>query len=149
MTEKQSPDEIRRAAKLLDDAVEAGDAATVLSCFASDCEIEFPGVTLHGKADLEKALDWLYGELGTIRFLPIKIMIDGDTFFEEFVLQAKRGAEPEVRIKATEVLVYRDYKVTQLRLYFDRLALARVLARGFLETWIVRKVERVSLKGLA
>jgi len=96
---------------------------------------------------VRKALDWLYGELGTISFEPLTILVEGDTFFEEFVLRATKGTM-EVEIKATEVLVYRDYKVTHLRLYFDRLELAAALARGFLERWIVRKLERVSLRGL-
>ena len=149
MAEEQSADEIRRVAKLLDDAVEHGDTAAVLSCFAEECEIELPGLTLHGKAGLQRALDWLYRELGAVRFEPVRIIVEGDTFVEEFVLEAKRGTEPEVRIRAAEVLVYKDYKVTQLRFYFDRLALAQALARGFLERWIVKRMEGVSLRGLA
>jgi len=149
MVESPLPDEIRRVAKLLDDAVESEDTATVLSCFADECEIELPGVTLHGKAGVQKALDWMYRELGTIAFEPVTILVEGGTFVEEFVLRARKAAGPEVRAKATEVLIYKDYKVTHLRFYFDRLTLARTLARGILERWIVGKMERVSLRGLA
>ncbi len=144
----QSPHEIRRVAKLLDDAVESGDTEAVLSCFADECVVELPGATLRGKAGVKKALGWMYGELGRIAFDPVTILVEGNTFFEEFLLQAKRGVGAEVRVKATEVLVYQDYKVTSLRLYFDRLALAAALAHGFLEKWIVRKIERVALRGL-
>lgn len=148
MKTDQSPEEIRRLARILDDAVEANDMETVSSCFADECQIELPGAVLNGKAALEKALAWLYGELGVIRFEPITIMVEGSVFFEEFVLEARRGDERAVRIKATEVLVYRDYKVTQLRFYFDRLALAPALARGFVQRWLVSRVERATLKGL-
>ncbi len=50
---------------------------------------------------------------------------------------------------ATEALVYQDYQVTQLRLYFDRLTVAAALSRGMVEKWLVRKVERAALRGLA
>ena len=80
MNRDQSPDEIRRVAKVLDDAVEANDMETVLSCFADECEIEFPGVVLRGKAGLERSLKWLYRELGQIRFEPINIMVDGNKY---------------------------------------------------------------------
>ena len=148
MNREQSPDEIRRVAKVLDDAVEANDVETVLSCFADECEIEFPGVVLRGKAGVEKSLKWLYRELGQIRFEPITIMVEGNVFFEEFVLEARRDSGREVRIKATEMLVYQDYKVTQLRFYFDRLTLARAMAHGFIERWLVTRIERASLRGL-
>ena len=57
MAENQSPEEIRRVAKLLDDAVESGDMEAVLSCFADECVVELPGVTLEGKSGVKKVLN--------------------------------------------------------------------------------------------
>ena len=67
----------------------------------------------------------MFKELGSITFEPGKILVEGDFFFEEFVLLGRKAPGEEVRVKATEVLVYEDYQVTQLRLYFDRLTVAR------------------------
>ena len=55
MAETQLPEEIRRLAKLLDDAVESGDIETVLSCFADECVVELPGAMFEGKAGVKRA----------------------------------------------------------------------------------------------
>lgn len=98
-------------------------------CLADDCQIELPGATLHGKQGVRKTLDWLYRELGSIRFEPVVILVEGDTFFEQFIIKARKAAGAGMQVKATEALVYRDYKVAKLRPYFDRLAVARSRAR--------------------
>ena len=144
----QSPDRIRKVAMDLDNALEARDTEIVLSCFADDCEIELLGVKLVGKEGAGKWLDWLYGHLVTVRFLPITIMVDGDTLFEEFVLKGRLQDGHEVESKQAEVLVYEDYKVKSLRLYFDRLDFADAVAKGFISKAIVRQVIKASLKDL-
>jgi ketosteroid isomerase-like protein len=142
------PDRIRTLAKQLDDAVEQGDIQAVLSFFTDDCEIELPGLKLRGKMGLQKALAWLYQQLGAIRFQPITILVEGNVFFEEFVLKAIKGPDFAFDVQATEILIYEQHKVSKLRLYFDRLAVARALARGLLEKWIVKKMEHLSLRGV-
>jgi ketosteroid isomerase-like protein len=74
----------------LDDAVEKHDIEKVLSYFSDDCEIEIFGITLRGKDRLKKALERLYKTLGKITFKPLVIMVDGDTFFEEFFVQSNK-----------------------------------------------------------
>ena len=148
MTRRQSPDEIRQAAKELDDAVEQKDVEKALSCFADDCEVELGGVTLRGKDGVRKGLAWLYDRLGTVRFEPVTILVEGDTFFEEFVMKTGKRPGDELQTDAAEVLVYEDGKVKSLRLYLDRLALAKALAKGVVEKWIVGKLDRASLRGL-
>ena len=148
MATQRSSDEIRRAAKRLDDALEERDVETVLSCFTDDCEVEFGGVTLHGKDGLREGLEWLYDRLGTIRFEPVTILIEGNTFFEEFVMKTWKKPGAELQFSAAEVLTYEDGRIKSLRLYLDRLALAKALAKGVVEKWIVRKVANVSLRGL-
>jgi ketosteroid isomerase-like protein len=148
MPTDQSPDQIRRLAKDLDDAVEHGDIEMVVSFFTDDCEVELPGVKLTDQDGLRRGLGWLYHELGSIRFEPVSIMVDGDTFFEEFVMRATREGDAEAEIPATEVLVYEGLKVRRLRIYFDRLAIAAIRARGLVEKWVVKKMERAALRGL-
>ena len=147
MTSNQSSIRIRKVAKDLDDAVEKHDIESVLSCFLDECEIEVFGIVLRGKDHLKKALTWLYEMFGEIKFDPIVIMVDGDVFFEEFILKGcKQGKEFEV--KAAEVLIYRDYKVKTLRLYIDRLQAANVISEGFFEKFIVKLINKKSIRGL-
>ena len=148
MAPQQSSDEIRRVAKELDDAVEQKDIEKVLSCFADDCEVELGGVTLRGKDGLRQGLTWLYDRLGTVEFEPVTILVEGDTFFEEFVMKTRKQPGAEFQTGAAEVLVYEDGRVKSLRLYLDRLALARALAKGVVEKWVVRKLDQLSLRGL-
>jgi len=62
-------------------------------------------------------------------------------------MKATRGDGSEAEIPATEVLVYERQKVRKLRIYFDRLAVAGIRARGLVEKWVVKKLERVTLRG--
>jgi ketosteroid isomerase-like protein len=147
MTSNQSSIKIRKVAKDLDNAVEKHDIEFVLSCFLDDCEVEFSGIVLKGKCHLKKALNWLYNIFGDIKFDPIVIMVDGNVFFEEFILKGcKHGKEFEV--KATVVLIYKDYKVKTLRLYFDRLQVAKVISKGFFEKFVLNMIDKKSLKDL-
>ena len=147
MTSNQSSIRIRKAAKALDDAVEKHDTEFVLSCFLDDCEIEIFGIVLKGKDHLKKALNWLYELVGEIKFEPIVIMIDGDVFFEEFILKGDKGGK-KLEVKAAEVLIYKNYKVKTLRLYLDRLQVADIILEGFFEKFVVNMINKKSLKGL-
>ena len=118
MSSNQSSVRIREVAKDLDDDIEKHDIESALSCFLYDCEVEVFGIVLMGKDHLRKALNWLYDMIVEIKFYPIVIILNGDVFFEKFILKGcKNGKKFEV--KATEVLIYKDYKVKTLRLYFD------------------------------
>lgn len=148
MEQSQSPDQIRRIAADLDKAVENRDIELILSSFSDDCEIELLGIKLAGKEAARKWLGWMYGHLSEVRFLPITIMVDGDTFFEEFILKGKLHDGTEVESKQAEVLVYENLKVKSLRLYFDRLDFADSVAKGPISKAIVRRLMKKSLKGL-
>ena len=139
---------IRAEARKLDDAVEDKDMETILSCFAEDCEVELFGIRLQGKEGLKRSIDWMYKKIDQIKFEPITIIIDGNTFFEEFFLIARLESGTEVRIKAAEVLIYKAFKVTSLRLYFDRMQLGNLFAKGFFEKLLFQKMNRITLKGL-
>lgn len=148
MEQSQSPDQIRTVAADLDKAVKNRDVELILSSFSDDCQIELLGIKLAGKEAARKWLGWMYDHLSEITFVPITIMVDGDTFFEEFILKGKLHDGTEVESKQAEVLVCEKYKVKSLRLYFDRLDFADSVARGPISKAIVRRVIRKSLKGL-
>jgi ketosteroid isomerase-like protein len=145
---KQSEKGIRKYAKALDDAIEGGNIEEVMSYFCDDCEIELLGVKLAGKEGLRKAFDWIYKYLKKMILVPIVIMVEGNVFFEEFIVKAKVKGDKELQVKQAEVLVYEDYKVKSLRLYFDRLELADAFTSNILEQMMVNQIIKASLKGL-
>ena len=143
-------EEIRRYASALDDAIEQQDIDGIVSCFSDDCEIELLGTKLTGKEGLRKAVDWMYGRFKDIVLVPVTIMVEGNTFFEEFVMKAKVKGNKDIELRQAEVLVYDDdYRVRSLRLYFDGLELAEAFASSVMEKIVVRQVRKGSLKGLA
>ena len=148
MEQKLNTEQIREYAKVLDDAIEKHDVEEIISCFSEGCVIELLGIRLSGKEGLRKAVAWMHRYLREITLVPITIMVDRNTFFEEFLVKAKvRGGE-EVEVKQTEVLVYDDeYKVKNLRLYFDRLELAAAYAFNPIEKIVINQLSRASLKG--
>ena len=89
MDDYQSADEIRKIAIKFDNALERKNIDVVLDTFTNDCEIELLGVRLIGKDGAAKWINWLYRNLTEVEFTPLTIMVDGNTFFEEFVVKAK------------------------------------------------------------
>jgi ketosteroid isomerase-like protein len=83
VSREQSPREIRKRAKMLDDAIEEGNIEKVVSYFCDNCEIELLGVKLTGKDGLRKAFGWMYKYLKKMVLVPITMMVDGDVFFED------------------------------------------------------------------
>jgi ketosteroid isomerase-like protein len=148
VSRKQNPEEIRKYAKAFDDAIEGGDIEEVLSYFCDDCEIELLGIKLTGKEGLRKAFDWIYKYLKKVVLVPITIMVDGNIFFEEFIVKTKVKGGKELQVKQAEVLVWEDCKIKSLRLYFDRLQLADAFVSNVLEQMMVKQLVKASFKGL-
>lgn len=149
MEQNLSPEKIRKLAKALDDAIENRKTKEVMSYFAETCEIELLGVKLTGKEGLRKAIRWIFRYLKEITLSPITIMIEGNTFFEEFFVRTKIKEDKEIQVKQAEVLVYDDeYKVKSLHLYFDRLELAAAYTSNPIEKMMVDRLSKASLKGL-
>ena len=95
-----------------------------------------------------KWLEWLFGTLIEVKFKPIIIMVEGNVFFEEFILVGTLPNGKVVESKQSEVLVYEDYKIKSLRVYFDRLDFADAVAEDFNSRRIVKTLISRSLKGL-
>jgi hypothetical protein len=148
METDQNDEKIRKLAKALDNAIEKRNIRELMSYFSEECEIKLPGVTLYGRGGLEKAIAWMFSYLKEIILVPVNIMIQDNVFFEEFIVQAKPGGN-DIELKMSEVLEYdAGYKVKSIRLYFDRLELARAIPANFLDRMLINRVDRASLKGL-
>jgi ketosteroid isomerase-like protein len=149
MDNVQSSEEIRNVALALDKALESKDLHAVTEKFADDCEIEFLSVKLFGKDGVRKWFNWLYKNLAKVKFQPVTIMVEGNTFFEEFIVKATFHDGEEARSNQAEVLVFEDLKIKSLRLYFDRLDFSSSVAKDVISKTIVRQLVTKSLEGLA
>ncbi len=131
-----------------DVAIENRDIEMMVNAFSDDCEIELLGVVLKGKDGVRKWLEWLFTHLVEVKFDPVIIMVEGDVFFEEFVVRGTLQDGRVVESKQAEVLIYEDYKIKSLRLYFDRLDFVDAVVDGFISKRIVRMLIKRSLEGL-
>ncbi|MBN1375017.1 MAG: nuclear transport factor 2 family protein [Dehalococcoidia bacterium] len=143
-----SNEKIGVLAKALDDAIEKHAIEEIVSYFTEDCEIQLPGIRLTGHGGLRKAIVWMYKYLKEITLIPITIIIHDNIFFEKFIVKAKvSGGYIEVR--QTEVLIYEnDYRVSSIRLYFDRLELGQAFSSNPIDRILIREVNKAALKGL-
>ena len=148
MTQKQDEDRIREVAMDFDNAIESKNIDQMVSFFADDCEIELMGIKLSGKDGARRWLEWLFDTLIEVKFKPIMIIVEGNVFFEEFILVGTLPNGRTVESKQSEVLVYEDYKIKSLRVYFDRLDFADAVAGDFVSRKIVKTLISRSLKGL-
>ncbi|MGA1822686.1 MAG: nuclear transport factor 2 family protein [Thermoplasmatota archaeon] len=87
----------------------------------------------------------MYSTLPEIRFEPVTIMIEGNTFFEEFVAVCKLKNGKTIRSRQAEVLIYEDYKVRSLRIYFDRLDFAEAVSDNPLKIAVINRIRGMSL----
>ncbi|MGY5863401.1 MAG: nuclear transport factor 2 family protein [Candidatus Thorarchaeota archaeon] len=148
MTQVQEEDRIREVAMDFDNAIESKDIDHMVSFFADDCEIELMGIKLLGKDGARRWLEWLFDTLVEVKFKPVIIIVEEDTFFEEFILVGTLLNGKRIESKQAEVLVYENYKIKSLRVYFDRLDFADAVADGFVSRKIVKTLISRSLKGL-
>ena len=147
-TQKLS-EQIKKAAMTLDNAIENRNMEEILSSFTDDCEIEVLKQRLIGKEGVKIWIDWLYKNLRQIKLQPVVIMVEGNIFFEEFIVRARLYSGIEVKSKQAEVLVYdNNGKVKSLRLYFDRLDFAESITKGPISKTLVNQIIKKSLEGL-
>ena len=148
MKNDQSPDKIRKVALALDRALEEKNLDLVTSKFADDCSIELLNVELFGKEGVKKWFNWLFKHVAEIKFMPVTIMVNGDTFFEEYIVKAKLYDDEQTSSKQAEVLVFESYQIKKLRIYFDRLDFASSVAKNIISKTIVKELIKKSIDDL-
>ncbi len=99
---------IKESARRLDEALEAKDVDSVVSCFAEDCEVELLGVRLKGRDGVRRWLGGCSDMFETVSFEPRVITVEGEEFVEEFVVNATMHNGNRVRSHQAEVLTYRN-----------------------------------------
>jgi ketosteroid isomerase-like protein len=145
---EQNPDLIRKVAMDFDNAIESKNIEEALSAFSPDCVIELFGIRIQGLESAKKWIKWLYTHLDRISFEPITIMVEDNIFFEEFIVHGTLHNGKKIKSSQAEVLVYENYKIKSLRIYFDRLDFIESIVDGFISKRIVKSLVNRSLEGL-
>ena len=148
MDKASSSEEIRKIAMALDRALEGKDIEAVMEKFADGCEIELLSVKLSGKEGVRKWFSWIYTHVAEIKFLPVTIMVEDNTFFEEYSVKTKFQDGGEASSNQAVVLVFEGLKIKSLRMYFDRLDFSSSVAKDVISKTIVRELVKKSLEGL-
>jgi hypothetical protein len=141
-------EKIKKIAMDFDRTIEKKDKEKIPLFFTKDCEIELLGLKISGEDGIKRWITWLYKYISKIKLEPITIMVKDNIFFEEFVVNATLNNGVRVKSKQSEVLVYEDYKIKSLRLYFDRLQLSQSLFKNPVTNFILNKIISKSIKDL-
>jgi hypothetical protein len=120
----------------------------VLSKFTGDCEIEVLGVQLSGKDGVKKWMEWQFKHIVKVEFISVTKMVSGNTFFEEYVVNARLHGGEEIQSKQVVVLQFKESLIKNLRLYFDRLDFADSVAKDVVSKTIVKELIKKSIEGL-
>ena len=144
----ENKEKILKLAEDLDNDLETQDIQKLLPYFAEDCVIEIFGLSLTGLKGVERWLKWFFNMFEIIVFEPIVIIVENNVFFEEFWINVTFSNGEALRAKVAEVLVYKNNKITSLRLYLDRLQFAEASLKGILSKSLVRLIKNKSVKGL-
>jgi ketosteroid isomerase-like protein len=136
----ETPDGIRDSARHFDDAIEDREIEEALSRVTDDCIIEFPGGAVRGKEGARTWIEWLYSNFARIRLEPVTIMVNGNTFFEEYVFEGTFHTGTTVRSRQAEVLEFEGGRIRAMRIYFDRMDFADALGNGVLTRFVLRKL---------
>lgn len=148
MSMEQTPEKIREVAMAFDGALTAKNMEEIVSAFADDCEIELLGIKLTGKKGVKNWVNWLFKHISGIEFIPVNIMVEGNIFFEEFVVKGTLQDGKILESKQAEVLIYEGCKIKSLRIYFDRLDFADAVAGDPISKRVVGLLIKRSLDGL-
>ena len=145
---KQTPDGIKSAAMDFDNAIEKMDIEKLTEFFTDDCEVIVLSEVLKGKDGVRKFFSWLFANVVKIKFVPVNIMVENDVFFEEFTVNATFHDGTKASSNQAEVLVFNKFKITSLRIYFDRLDFANSITKNVISKTIVNRLIKKSLEGL-
>jgi ketosteroid isomerase-like protein len=145
---EQNVQKIKKVAMELDNALEKKNFNEIKSLFSDDCEIEFLGIKLNGRDGVEKWLKFIFEYVESFKLEPIVIIVEGSIFVEEFYVDINFRDGSNYHTKWSEVLIYENYKVKSLRLYFDRLEIIQHAPIGYFNKKILGFIDKKTLKGL-
>jgi len=145
MAEEKIPSIMRDFVKTLEKA----DVEKVLSFLAEDAVWVNPNGTFKGKEELRRYLTVFLGSMGdmTVTETGNGIIVQGNKAFFEHVIA---GTVEGIRGEGLAICAYefKGEKIQEVRTVYDRLSLAKQVAKGWLAKWIVNLVVKQAEKGL-
>ena len=139
-----SIEENRRILSDLHAALNKRDLDKTMSLFADDASlIVMPGGTCYTKVEIGKYFDKIMKtyEKFTLRDIHPPV-VSGQMATHEFMYDVKLKSGPEGSVPAVVVAEFRDRKITQIRLYVDKLEAAKQLATGIIARRVVGSVAK-------
>ncbi len=143
-----SPDDIRDLAAEFDRALARRDLEAARSLFDPECRLDLLGLTLEGGEGAERWLRWLFALLPRIDLEQVSALNEPPVLFQEYVLRTELPAGERIESRQMRVTVWEGSRIKELRLIFDRLDLAPLLARGRLARLLVRRFKQASVARL-
>jgi hypothetical protein len=143
-----SPDDIRDRAAELDRALVRRDLDGARALFDPECRLDLLGLNLEGAAGAERWLQWLFALLPRIDLEPVTTLVEPPAIFQEHVLRTELPGGERIESRQMRVTVWEGDRIKELRLIFDRLDLAPLLARGRLARLLVRRFRAASVARL-
>ena len=130
-------------------SLEKKDLEKALSFLTEDATWVTPHGTYKGKEEIRRSLKWEFAlaQEEKVTESGHGIMVQGDiSFYEHFITLVVEGKKAE--FLAMCAYEFKDDKIKNLRSVYDRLSLAKQLARGWLPQRIVNSVVKQVEKGL-
>ncbi len=131
------------------EAIEKKDVDRALSFFAKDAAWVTPEGTFKGKEELRRYLIWLAQSTPNLTITQIKIGImaeENKTVYEHLLKSAIEGMKWEVPVIC--VYEFSGEKIQHLRSVYDRLSMAKQMAKGWLAKSVVSSIIKLVEKGL-
>jgi ketosteroid isomerase-like protein len=129
-------------------ALEARDPDRVMSFFVEDSTWVAPEGTFKGKLLIRSYLGWQFGQARDIKITERGngIVAQGNQAFVEHVIS---GTLKGVKAEYLALCAYelKDDKIREVRAVYDRLSLAKQVARGWLPKWLVGQVAKWAERG--
>jgi len=130
-------------------AMEKGDVEKGLSFWAEDGVWVTPAGTFKGKEEVKRYLTWMAQSMRDVKITEtgIGIMVQGDKAFVEHVIA---GTMEGMKGEALAMCVWEfsNEKIQYLRTVYDRLSMAKQVAKGWFAKRVVSSIVKRAEKGL-
>ena len=142
-----SAEDPRKVLRSIHEALNKRDVEKAVSFFADDAVSVGPEGTFKGKKEIRRYFEWLLHTYSEFKLKETGLYVEGNVATHEYVTE---GATKEGKGSAPCVVVaeIKNGKVQRLRNYYDRLSIAKQMARGIVATRAVNSIINRMEEGL-
>jgi ketosteroid isomerase-like protein len=141
---EQDPGKVLRS---IHEALNKRDVDKAVSFFADDVVSVSPEGTFKGKAEIRRYFEWLLHQNSEFKLTETGLYVEGNVVTHEYVAEATtkdgKGSLPCIAIAEIK-----NGKVQRIRNYYDRVTLAKQMAKGVIATRAVNSIISQMEKGL-